>query len=118
MLRSEQPEWEDEVFIEQEELRAIRTPQWLYMKRFKGSRTYPFEDESYDLIRDPDEKSNVIMEEEYAGIAQSLSTRIDLFFQKYSTSEYDLWAGGSTKSNTDKPWLWQDAWGEEWEPIF
>ncbi len=64
MLRDEPLEWEDEVFMEQEELRAIRTPQWLYMKRFKGSRTYPFEDELYDLIRDPEEKSNLIEEED------------------------------------------------------
>lgn len=118
MLRNEKLQWEDEVFIEQEELRAIRTPQWLYMKRFQGSATYPFEDEMYDLIRDPEEKSNVVSEEEHAGVEQSLSTRIDDFFQEYSASAYDLWAGGSTKSNTDKPWLWQDAWGEAWQPIF
>jgi arylsulfatase A-like enzyme len=117
MLRGVPLEWEDEVFIEQEEVRAIRTPQWLYMKRFKGSRTYPFEDELYDLARDPQEKSNLIAEEGYDEVAQSLSDRIDVFFQLNSVPRYDLWEGGSTKSNSDKPWLWEDAWGEEWKPV-
>jgi arylsulfatase A-like enzyme len=118
MLRNTSLEWADEVFIEQEELRAIRTPEFLYMKRFKGSQTYPMQDELYDLIHDPHEKSNIIDEEQFAVVAQSLSARIDVFFQQYSDPEYDLWAGGSIKSNTDKPWLWQDAWGEAWEPTF
>jgi len=118
ILRGETLNWEDEVFIEQEELRAIRTPQWLFMKRFKGSRTYPFEDELYDLVRDPDEKHNLVREEAYADVVRSLGARVDTFFQQYSVPEYDLWAGGSIKSNSDKPWLWEDAWGEEWGPVF
>ena len=51
------------------------------MKRFKGSGTYPFEDALYDLIRDPGEKSNLIEEDGFAGVAQQLSARIDAFFQ-------------------------------------
>jgi hypothetical protein len=47
-----------------------------------------------------------------------LSERIDDFFVRYSEPEYDLWQGGTTKSNTDKPWLWKDVWGESWEPVF
>jgi len=118
MLRGEPIEWENEVFMEQEEVRAIRTPQWVYMKRFKGSQTYPFEDELYDLTHDPEEKSNIVVEERYAKVAQFLSDRIDTFFQLYLVPEYDLWEGGTTKSNSDKPWLWKDAWGEEWKPVF
>ncbi len=116
MLGDEAPAWEDEVFMEQEEVRAIRTPKWLFMKRFKGSGTYPFEDALYDLIHDPDEKFNLIVEDGFAGVAQQLSARIDAFFELNSIPEYDLWTGGSTKSNSDKPWLWEDAWGENWEP--
>lgn len=118
MLRAKPLDWENEVFIEQEELRAIRTPQWLYMKRFAASQAYPFEDELYDLAHDPLEKSNLISIEEYDAVAQSLRTRIDDFFRQFSLPEYDLWTGGSTKSNTDKPWLWQDAWGKTWKPVF
>ncbi len=118
MLRNEPVVWPDELFIEQEELRAVRTPRWLYMKRFNGSKAYPLSDELYDLAHDPKEKTNVIAEAGYAGVAQDLSARIDAFFGQHSIPQYDLWAGGSTKSNTDKPWLWQDAWGESWEPVF
>jgi arylsulfatase A-like enzyme len=118
-LKGQSVSWEeDEVFIEQEELRAIRTQKWLYMKRFKGSQTYPFEDELYDLDNDPGEKNNLISNTDLARIARSLSERIDTYFDRYSIPEYDLWQGGTTKSNTDKPWLWKDVWGENWEPVF
>lgn len=118
MLRNERMEWEDEVYIEQEELRAIRTPKWLYMKRFKRSDTYPLKDELYDLLQDPGEKTNLIDDEAYAGVGQSLSARIDHFFEQYADSKFDLWKGGSLKSNTDKPWLWHDVWGQTWQPTF
>ena len=109
---------EAEIFIEQEEVRAIRTSQWLYMGRFMGSKKYPFEDELYDLVQDPSEKTNLINNPQYAGTAKSLSARVDAFFQQHADPQYDLWHGGSTKSNSDKPWLWKDAWGEDWEPTF
>lgn len=108
----------DEVFIEQEEVRAIRTSEWLYMRRFAESKTYPLTDELYHLTTDPDEKNNLIDNEAYSSIAESLRARIDTFFKQHSVPEYDLWQGGSTKSNTDKPWLWHDVWGESWQPVF
>ncbi len=69
------------------------------------------------LSGDPDEKSNLIEEYGFVGVAQQLSAQIDAFFQLNSVPEYDLWTGGSTKSNSDKPWLWEDAWGENWAPL-
>ncbi len=108
----------DEVFIEQEELRAIRTSEWLYMRRFQGSETYPLKDELYDLVNDPDERQNRIDDNNYRDIAQTLAKRIDEFFQQYAVPQYDLWQGGSTKSNTDRPWLWSDVWGDDWHPIY
>jgi arylsulfatase A-like enzyme len=110
--------WKDEVFIEQEELRAIRTPQWLYMDYFKGSQIYPFEDALYNLLDDPEERHNLIAEPEVTGVAKSLNGRVEAFFESNSLPEFDLWSGGTTKSNTDKPWLWKNAWGDAWEPIF
>jgi arylsulfatase A-like enzyme len=110
--------WQDEVFIEQEEVRAIRTPQWLYMRRFEGSATYPFEDELYDLVGDPGERDNLLADPAYADVAASLRARVEAFFQQYRDPKYDLWQGGTLKSNSDKPWLWKDAWGEGWEPVF
>ena len=110
--------WEDEIFIEQEEVRAIRTQEWLYMKRFRGSTKYPFEDELYDLVHDPAEKKNLVAEPAYAEVAASLNARIEAFFHRYADQRYDLWQGGRVKSNSDKPVLWQDAWGEDWGPVF
>ncbi len=88
------------------------------MKRFPGSKTFPLGDALYDLAADPAEKRNLIDQPGHAGVAQALSERIDAYFQGIAVEKYDLWRGGSTKSNTDKPWLWEDAWGEEWEPVF
>lgn len=119
LLQGGQLDWgQDELFIEQEEMRAVRTRQWLYVRRFKGSPNYPFKDELYDLVNDPGERNNLIETAAYAEVAQLLSERVDHFFQQIAVPEYDLWQGGSTKSNSDKPWLWKDAWGEGWEPVF
>jgi len=118
LLKGERLVWEDELFIEQEETRAIRTSKWLYMKRFKGSQQHPFEDELYDVVNDPLEKTNLIAEPDLADVAESLSARIEAFFQQYSSPKYDLWQGGTAKSNSDKPWLWQDAWGDDWKSVF
>ncbi len=104
--------------MEQEETRAIRTGDWLYMKRFAGSRRFPFQDELYHLASDPDERLNRIAEAELSGIAAGLSQRIKTYFDQYARPEYDLWRGGRAKANSDKPWLWQDAWGEGWQPCF
>ena len=118
-VRRGQPlSWEDAVFMEQEETRAIRTPKWLYMRRFKGSRRHPFEDELYDLVNDPAEKTNLAAEPALAETVRLLSERIDTFFRQYVHPKYDLWQGGTAKSNSDKPWLWQEVSGEDWQPVF
>ena len=118
LLQGTKMSWDNAVFMEQEETRAIRTDKWLYMKRFQGSQKYPFKDALFDLINDPGEKQNVISSLNYADIAEELSNRVDLFFTQHADAKYDLWQGGSAKSNSDKPWLWQDAWGEVWQTTY
>ncbi|HFQ93554.1 MAG TPA: hypothetical protein ENK32_06060 [Anaerolineae bacterium] len=110
--------WKDAVFMEQEETRAIRTPRWLYMERFKGSPNNPFSDELYDLQNDPEERVNLLGEEGVADTAVTLRQRLHDFFDQYSAPHYDLWRGGAAKANSDKPWLWRDAWGEEWTAVY
>ena len=110
-------EWLDQIFIEQEETRAIRTPSWSYFKRFKGSKTYGLEDELYNLHNDPDERNNLAGLSEHEKTEQTLSNDIDQFFNAYADPRYDLWNGGAVKSNTSRPWLWKDAWGEDWRPV-
>ncbi len=111
-------EGDDAIFNEQEEVRAIRTREWLYMKRFDGNENHPFENELYDLVSDPGEKHNLSGDTKFAEVEQMLRTRLDDHFSKYSNPAYDLWRGGSLKSNSDKPWFWKEAWGEDWEPVF
>ena len=54
-LRSKEVEWDDIVFYEFENTRAVRTAEWKYVHRFpKGP------DELYDLKNDPGEKKNLV----------------------------------------------------------
>ncbi|MDP6427230.1 MAG: sulfatase-like hydrolase/transferase [Rhodospirillales bacterium] len=110
-------DWDDVVFLEQEESRAMRTPEWLYVKRFKGSNAYPLEDELYDFENDPDERRNLAGDGDYAKVRQDLDARLDAFFARYADPRFDLWRGGAAKSNSSRPWLWRDAWGADWETV-
>ncbi|MBC8505325.1 MAG: sulfatase-like hydrolase/transferase [Chloroflexi bacterium] len=109
---------EGAIFIEQEEVRAIRTKKWLYVEHFRGHDQHLFEDELYDLANDPAEKKNLIGEPVCADVVESMRARLTVYFTRYSDPKYNLWEGGSLKSNSDKPWFWADVWGEDWEPVY
>lgn len=115
-LESEQIERPDEVFLEQEETRAIRTPDWLFKRRFQGAPKPPYGDELYDLRADPLEKTNVVDLPEYREVTARLLQQATELFERYSIPKYDLWRGGAPQSNSDKPWLWRQAWGPDWTP--
>ena len=117
LLAGNNKDWVDEIFIENEETRAIRTPNWSYVKRFNGSKAYPLNSALYDLKNDPDERINIYSDSSPLNIQNELDKRLCDFFNKYVEPEYDLWKGGTVKSNTSRPWLWEDAWGPEWHPI-
>ncbi len=110
--------WEDIVYIEQEETRAIRTSRWLYVKRFKGNERFAFGDELFDLEKDPDERNNLIADETHAAIITILEGKLTRFFDAHTQEQFDPWRGGVAKSNSDKPWYWQEVWGEDWQPVF
>jgi arylsulfatase A-like enzyme len=114
LLGDPSAEWEDCIFIDQEETRAVRTPDRLYLRRFAGSATYPLDDSLYNLRDDPEERCDLTAREEGA---PELAARIDTFFARYSDQRYDLWRGGAPKSNTSRSWLWRDAWGSGWSPL-
>ena len=117
LLQGEEEDWDDVVYFEQEESRGIRTKDWLLMKRFKGSETYPLNDELYDINSDPEERQNLGDDPEFSNIVENLSDRVETYFNRYADRKYDLWKGGTVKSNTSRPWLWRDAWGENWKPV-
>ena len=83
ILAGENIGWTDEVFLEQEETRVIRTSEWSYFKRLDGSKAYPLENELYDLSRDPDERNNVAGQAGYGAVERELSERIDTYFDEF-----------------------------------
>jgi arylsulfatase A-like enzyme len=117
LLEGEDAAWEDAVFMEQEETRSIRTREWLFMKRFRND-AYPFEDELYNIAEDPDESRDLATLPQCQGVVAELSGRIDTFFGYYADPRYDLWRGGTVKSNSSRPWLWETAWGPDWKPVY
>ena len=108
----------DAIYMEQEETRTIRTKQWLYMQRYHGHPEHPFQDELYDLEKDPAERINLIEDNAYSATIAELKEKLEAHFSTYSNPKYDLWNGGTTKSNSDKAWYWQNVWGEDWSPVF
>ncbi len=108
----------DEVFLEQEETRAIRTPRWLYKHRFPLAPQPPYADELYDLRTDPGERNDLAGDPVHDGVRKMLRQRIERFFGTYSDPRYDLWQGGAPQSSSDKPWLWKEAWGDDWSAPF
>lgn len=119
VLADERPDvWDEVVYIEQEETRAVRTDKWLYMKRFQGNARFELMDELYDLNADPNERNNLAGDNRYVATVAMLDGILTDFFEQHSDPKFDLWRGGVAKSNSDKPWFWQGAWGEEWAAIF
>ena len=115
LMESSSVDWEDCVFMEQEETRSIRTPQWLFMYRFK-SDLHPFESELYDLVRDPDERENKATDPGYGEVVDELTAKLEMFFETYSDLKWNLWKGGTAKSNSTRAFLWRDTWGTDWMP--
>ena len=117
LLHAEKGDFRDEIFMEQEETRAIRTSQWLFMMRIENTE-YDFKQELYDLVNDPDERKDLAQDPEYADVVAELSTRLDEFFTDYANPRWDLWKGGVVKSNSTRPFLWKEVWGDDWAPEY
>jgi len=117
LLHGAAQEWDDVIFMEQEETRAIRTSKWLYMTRFQLPG-YPFGDELYDLEHDPGEYRNLTYDPAYAAQITNLRGRVESFFASHTDPRFDLWHGGRVKSNSTRPWIWKKAWGSEWQPVY
>ena len=109
--------WEDVVFFEQEESRAVRTSDWLFVMRVGTEQGPIFESELYDLREDSEERTNIASKDEFRPVVEQLTAKIDEFFMNHAKTEHDLWNGGVVKSNTSRPWLWPKLWGEDWKPV-
>jgi arylsulfatase A-like enzyme len=117
LIENENIVWDNACFMEQEETRAIRTSQWLFMMRIENTE-YDFKNELYDLVNDPDERKNLAQDPEYADVVAKLSARLNEFFSDYANPRWDLWKGGTVKSNSTRPFLWKETWGDSWAPEY
>ncbi len=93
VLRGKPVDWDDVVFFEFENTRAIRTPEWKYIHRFPDGP-----DELYDLKNDSGERKNLIDQMNQAATQRDLRKRLDEFFDRYADPKYDLSRKGASKS--------------------
>ncbi|HID74718.1 MAG TPA: DUF4976 domain-containing protein [Planctomycetaceae bacterium] len=86
-------DWDNTIFYEFENVRAIRTDRWKYIERFRQEP-----DELYDLAADPGEENNVAGRPEYARIQSRLAERLHAYFDRVADPKWDLWKGGTSKT--------------------
>jgi len=93
LLERPAPGWDDAVFYEYQNVRAIRTAKWKYIERFRQEPN-----ELYHLADDPQEETNLIDRPRHAQVQEELRDRLHAFFDRYADPQYDLWHGGKSKS--------------------
>lgn len=94
VLRGQPIKWDNVVFFEFENVRAVRTDRWKYIARFPDGPN-----ELYDLNADPGERKNLIDQESLVATRNELRKRLDAFFARYADPQYDLWHGGRSKAS-------------------
>lgn len=105
--------WEDVVYVEQEESRGIRTPEYSYWKRLQGVGQPVL----FDLRADPDEENDVAADPAYASVCELLDARLSEFFERYADPRFDLWKGGRAKGSVRKVDLYKRLYGTDWAPV-
>ena len=104
--------WTDAVYMDQEATRVIRTNEYSYWKRLKGTG----EHELYDIQKDPEQDHDLYGNPEYADVVSGLDRRLTQFFDTYSNAKYDLWRGGTVKGSTESTQVYKSLYGEQWKP--
>ena len=93
-LKAKKLEWDNVVFYEFENVRAVRTVKWKYVERYPDGPH-----ELYDLKNDPGERFNLYGQPKQGDIQKELRARLYEFFSRYADPEYDLWRGGRSKTH-------------------
>jgi arylsulfatase A-like enzyme len=95
VLCGETVKWDNMVFYEFENIRAVRTERWKYIERILE----PPEGELYDLQNDPGERHSLFNRPEHAVTQKQLRDCLYRFFARYVDPKWDLWKGGKSKSD-------------------
>ena len=93
MLNGKKMEWEEKLFYEFENVRAVRTPEYKYIERIHQKPN-----EFFDLKQDPQELYTVLDNPKYATAQKKMKQELDMFFKKHATPKWDIWNGGKTKA--------------------
>jgi arylsulfatase A-like enzyme len=94
VLQGRTVRWDNNLYFEFENVRAIRTTEWKYIERI-----YQQPNELYDLTRDPGEKNNLYGYPEHRRVQSDLRRRLHRFFDRYAEPQWDLWKGGRSKAD-------------------
>lgn len=86
-------EWTDEVYLDNDLTRGVRTPRYSYWKRAPGAGP----DVLFDMEKDPGQTESVVDDPAYADVVSTLEAKLDGFFEKHVDPRYDLWQCGTTK---------------------
>lgn len=92
-LRGREQEWDNTVFYDFENVRAVRTPSWKYVERFPDGPH-----ELYDLEHDSGEQFNLFGQPQQAERQRELRKKLFAFFDNYADPKFDLWRGGRSKT--------------------
>ncbi len=85
--------WDNTVFFEFENVRAIRTDRWKYIERFRQPPN-----ELYDLKADPGELNNLIDQPAHAESQRDLARQLHAYFDRVADPKWDIWKGGTSKT--------------------
>ncbi|MPY88793.1 MAG: sulfatase-like hydrolase/transferase [Luteitalea sp.] len=86
--------WDNEVYFEFENVRAIRTEEWKYIER-----AHQKPNELYNLQSDRGERLNRYEDPETSAVRARLQEKLSAFFGRYTDPKWDLWKGGRSKSD-------------------
>lgn len=92
-LRRQPQPWDNAVYYDFENVRAVRTAAWKYVERFPDGPH-----ELYDLEHDSGEQFNLYGQPRLADRQRELREQLFAFFDRYATPEFDLWHGGRSKA--------------------
>jgi len=94
VLKGKCLEWNNIIFYEFENVRAVRTIEWKYVERYPDGPH-----ELYNLNNDSNERFNLYGQPRQAAIQKKLRTRLHQFFNLFADPKYDLWHGGQSKTH-------------------